>query len=47
MSYVVGAIFLINVGQDFITAVILKIKVNIRELTALDIKESFENKPVC
>jgi predicted regulator of Ras-like GTPase activity (Roadblock/LC7/MglB family) len=43
----VGAIFLVNVGQDFITAVVLKIKVNIRELAALDIKESFKNKPIC
>ncbi len=43
----VGAVFLVNVGQDFITAVVLKIKVNIRELAALDIKESFENKPIC
>jgi hypothetical protein len=47
LSYVVGAILLVDIGKDFVAAVVLKIKVNIRELAAFDIQESFEDKSVC
>jgi hypothetical protein len=47
LSYVVGAILLVDISKDCVTAVVLKIKVNIRELAAFDIQESFEDKSVC
>src|SRR5512136_264080 len=47
LSHVVGAVFPVNISQDFIAAVVLKIQVNIGQLAALYIKKSFKNKPVC